>query len=83
MAANTGHLLYHQCVGDLYKNGWPINEIEFISNRIYPSNSNQYRNPYFKLVQRDEGPELPDHGAYLSIYDPETREFIPQFYNFK
>jgi len=58
---NSKHLLYHQCVGDLVKNGLSINEIKFISNKIYPTNTLQYKNPYFKLASRSEGGDMPNN----------------------
>jgi hypothetical protein len=72
---NTHHLLYHQACGELIKNGLTMNSIGFISEKTYPTNTEQFRNPYFRLNSRPEGPEIPSN--FLNIhFDCKTLEFV-------
>jgi hypothetical protein len=72
---NSSHLLHHKVVGELVKNGLSIKKIGFISNHIYPTNTSQCSNPFFRLSGRNEGPEMPIK-TRNTIYIADTIEFI-------
>lgn len=70
---NAKHLLFHQAVRELIKNGADLqNDIGFISNIIYAANTSKQRNPFYRLNCRPE----PDYYREIKeVYVPELNRY--------
>jgi hypothetical protein len=76
MTASSGLLHHFACV-DLYKNGLTMDEIGFVTDRIYIANTLQQINPLYAINCRGQGPPAPFSIFGTHRYDAATVTVIP------
>jgi hypothetical protein len=54
LAASNG-ILYHDACIDMHKHGLTMDDIGFVSNRLYIANTHQQKNPLYAINCRPEG----------------------------
>jgi hypothetical protein len=72
---STNYILWPGSIRDLLLNGLTMDDIDFLSDKIYVANTIQSKNPLYKLNSRPEASDLRDCDKYLR-YIKERQEII-------
>ena len=55
---NCNYLLFHQAVHHILLNGLTLNDVDFISDKIYVANTIQSKNPLYRINSRKEADDI-------------------------